>query len=80
MIHNIIHLLYIIYVLSTCTGVDENVVKVVEGAADAVENQVDAGRDATLAGRLKMAGTYYNNNDLEQNQYYDLAMACTSLS
>ena len=29
----------------------------VEGVADAVENQADAGRDATLADRLKMAGT-----------------------
>ena len=38
------------------TGVDEDVVNVVEGVADAVENQADAGRDATLADRLKMAG------------------------
>ena len=28
----------------------------VEGVADAVENQADAGRDATFADRLKMAG------------------------
>ena len=38
------------------TGVDENVVNVVEGVADAVENQADAGRDATFADRLQMAG------------------------
>ena len=38
-------------------GVDEEVVNVVEGAADAVENQADAGRDATFTDRLKMAGT-----------------------
>ena len=29
---------------------------VVEGTADAVENQADADRDATLSDRLKMAG------------------------
>ena len=29
---------------------------IVEGVADAVENQADASRDATLADRLKMAG------------------------
>ena len=35
---------------------DEDVVKLVEGIADAVENQVEAGRDATMTDRLKMAG------------------------
>ena len=44
--------------LLTNTGVDEDVVKVVEGVADAVENQVEAGRDATVTDRLKMAGIY----------------------
>lgn len=39
-------------------GVDEDVVNIVEGVADAVENQADASRDATIADRLKMAGTY----------------------
>ena len=38
------------------SGIDENIVSIVEGVADAVENQADAGRDATLADRLKMAG------------------------
>ena len=42
----------------TNTGVDEDVVKVVEGVADAVENQAEAGRDATMTDRLKMAGIY----------------------
>ena len=37
-------------------GVDEDVVNVVEGVTDAVENQADADRDATLSDRLKMAG------------------------
>ena len=32
---------------------------VVEGVADAVENQADADRDATLSDRLKMAGIIY---------------------
>ena len=54
---------HIITCISTCTnilynpaGVDEDVVNVVEGVADAVENQADADRDATLTDRLKMGG------------------------
>ena len=31
---------------------------IVEGVADAVENQADASRDATLSDRLKMAGMH----------------------
>ena len=33
----------------------------VEGVADAVENQANADRDATLSDRLKMAGMYKLN-------------------
>ena len=58
----------IITCISTCTtilynpaGVDEDVVNVVEGVADAVENQADADRDATLTDRLKMGGPYIYN-------------------
>ena len=46
------------FVISGNTGVDENVANVVEGAADAVENQANADRDATLSDRLKMAGMH----------------------
>ena len=37
------------------SGLDEDTVNVVEGVADAAENQAEAGRDATLADRVKMA-------------------------
>ena len=36
--------------------VDDDVEKVVEGGADAVEKQADASRDASATDRLKMAG------------------------
>ena len=36
--------------------VDDDVAKVVEGVADAVENQADASGDASVTDRLKMAG------------------------
>ena len=36
--------------------IDENAAKIAEGAIDAAENQAEAGRDATLSDRLKMAG------------------------
>lgn len=36
--------------------VDENTADIIEGVADAAENQAEAGRDATIADRLKMAG------------------------
>jgi hypothetical protein len=42
--------------LPSCTGVDGNVMDASEGAADVMENQAGAGRDAALADRLKMAG------------------------
>ena len=35
---------------------DDDVAKVVEGTADAVEKQADASRDASVTDRLKMAG------------------------
>ena len=35
---------------------DEDTANIVEGVADAVENQASADRDASLADRLKMAG------------------------
>ena len=34
---------------------DQDKIDIVEGVADAAENQADAGRDATVADRLKMA-------------------------
>ena len=49
-------LIHAFYTLSLRAGVDEDVVNVVEGVADAVENQASADRDATLSDRLKMAG------------------------
>ena len=36
--------------------VDEDTANVIEGVADAAQNQAEADRDATLADRLKMAG------------------------
>ena len=36
--------------------VDEQTAGAISSAADAVENQVEAGRDATITDRLKMAG------------------------
>ena len=36
--------------------VDEETAEMVGGAADAVQNQAEAGGDATIADRLKMAG------------------------
>lgn len=40
-----------------CTGlVDENTASIIEGAADAAENQASADRDASITDRLKMAG------------------------
>lgn len=36
--------------------VDEETAEMVGGAADAVQNQAEASRDATIADRLKMAG------------------------
>lgn len=36
--------------------VDEDIVEIVGSVADAVENQAEAGRDATITDRLKMAG------------------------
>ena len=53
-------LIHTFYTLSLHAGVDEDVVNVVEGVADAVENQADADRDATLSDRLKMAGMKNN--------------------
>ena len=38
-------------------GVDDDLV---EGAADVVENQVEAGRDASVKDRVKMAGREKN--------------------
>lgn len=55
----------------TIPGVDENVVNIVEGVADAVENQADASRDATLADRLKMAG-----NSLSYMYVASYSLAC----
>ena len=37
-------------------GVDEDTVKIVEGVSDAAENQAEAGTDASIADRVKMAG------------------------
>ena len=45
-------------VVITHAGVDEDAVNIVEGVADAVENQANADRDATLSDRLKMAGMH----------------------
>jgi len=36
--------------------VDEDTANIVEGVADAAENQASADRDASIADRLKMAG------------------------
>ncbi len=36
--------------------VDEDTANIIEGVADAVENQADADRDASLTDRLKVAG------------------------
>ena len=36
--------------------VDEDTADIVSGVADAVENQAEAGRDASVTDRLKMAG------------------------
>ena len=38
--------------------VDEETAEIVGGVADAVQNQAEAGRDASIADRLKMAGWY----------------------
>ena len=41
---------------AAATGaVDADTVQLVEGVADAAENQAEAGRDATIADRVKMA-------------------------
>ena len=37
--------------------VDEDTANVLEGVADAAQNQAEADRDATITDRLKMAGT-----------------------
>ena len=37
---------------------DEDTADVISSAADAVENQADAGRDATISDRLKTAGKH----------------------
>lgn len=36
--------------------VDEDTAAIIEGVADGIENQADAGRDASITDRLKMAG------------------------
>ncbi len=56
-------------------GVDEDTMDVVEGVADAAENQADAGRDATLADRVKMAGgdTVGIVGDNVDNQYVSVS-------
>ena len=38
--------------------VDEDTANIIEGVADAAQNQAEADRDATIADRLKMAGWY----------------------
>lgn len=40
--------------------VDEDTADIVSGVADAVENQAEAGRDASVTDRLKMAGKRYH--------------------
>ena len=59
--------------------VDPEVVDVAEGVAEAAENQADAGRDATLGDRLKMAtgdaaGIVGDNVD---NQYVSVSAHCS---
>ena len=53
------HLYNIIYI-HTIGIVDEDTANVIEGVADAAQNQAEADRDATITDRLKMAGTTYN--------------------
>lgn len=48
--------------------VDEETAEIVGGVADAVQNQAEAGRDASIADRLKMAGWYIGMSQLA----YDL--------
>ena len=40
--------------------VDEDTADIVSGVADAVENQAEAGRDASVTDRLKMASMRYH--------------------
>ena len=52
--YNCLHIL--MHVLLFTGLVDEDTANIVEGVADAAENQASADRDATLTDRLKMAG------------------------
>ena len=53
------HLLYV-HTTQTVGIVDEDTANVIEGVADAAQNQAEADRDATIADRLKMAGKQRN--------------------
>jgi len=58
------------------SGLDEDTVNVIEDVADAAENQADAGRDATLADRVKMAAgdTAGIVGDNVDNQYVSVRL------
>lgn len=45
--------------------VDEDTANIIEGVADGVEHQAEAGRDASLTDRAKMAGTAQHNDTVE---------------
>ncbi len=56
--------------------VDDDTAQLVGGALDAVENQAEAGRDASMADRLKMAGRDWW---LTESILYNPGYLCISL-
>ncbi len=56
--------------------VDDDTAQLVGGVLDAVENQAEAGRDASIADRLKMAG---RDSWLTENIMYNPGYLCISL-
>lgn len=64
-----------------CAGlVDEDTANIIEGVADAAENQASADRDASLTDRLKMAGGDAAGMvaDNVDNPYVTVSSACKS--
>ncbi len=56
--------------------VDDDTAQLVGGVMDAVENQAEAGRDASIADRLKMVG---RDCWLTENIMYNSGYLCISL-